>query len=218
MSSLYAETWSSNLEHAILSTISLGDALETSDLATDMGAGDNTYAQAMETAARVVAARRELGRGRDVLYYTSGGFDSHSDVDETLRERLDDLDDALDVLATELRAQGVWNSTTVVVCSEFGRTLTSNGLGTDHGWGGNAILLGGAVAGGQILGEYPADFSEDAELNIGRGRMIPTTPWEGIWSAVATEFGVDDGDLPAVLPNLENFPEAMILDHAAVFG
>lgn len=217
MSSLYAETWSSNLEHAILSTISLGDALETSDLATDMGAGDNTYAQAMETAARVIAARKELGRGRDVLYYTSGGFDSHSDVDETLRERLDDIDDALDALATELRGQGVWNDTVVVVCSEFGRTLTSNGLGTDHGWGGHALLLGGGVAGGQILGDYPADFSEASELNVGRGRMIPTTPWEGLWAPVATWFGVDDGDLATVLPNIGNFPEDMILDHAAVF-
>ena len=217
MSSLYAETWSSNLEHAILSTISLGDALETSDLATDMGAGDNTYAQAMETAARVIAARKELGRGRDVLYYTSGGFDSHSDVDETLRERLDDIDDALDALATELRGQGVWNDTVVVVCSEFGRTLTSNGLGTDHGWGGHALLLGGGVAGGQILGEYPADFSEASELNVGRGRMIPTTPWEGLWAPVATWFGVDDDDLSTVLPNIGNFPEDMILDHAAVF-
>ncbi|KAH8057975.1 hypothetical protein JL722_6519 [Aureococcus anophagefferens] len=217
MASLYAETWSSNLEHAILSTISLGDALETSDLATDMGAGDNTYAQAMETAARVIAARRELGRGRDVLYYTSGGFDSHSDVDETLRERLDDINDALDALATELRGQGVWNDTVVVVCSEFGRTLTSNGLGTDHGWGGHALLLGGGVAGGQILGDYPADFSEASELNVGRGRMIPTTPWEGLWAPVATWFGVDDGDLATVLPNIGNFPEDMILDHAAVF-
>ena len=148
---------------------------------------------------------------------TSGGFDSHSDVDETLRERLDDIDDALDALATELRGQGVWNDTVVVVCSEFGRTLTSNGLGTDHGWGGHALLLGGGVAGGQILGDYPADFSEASELNVGRGRMIPTTPWEGLWAPVATWFGVDDDDLSTVLPNIGNFPEDMILDHAAVF-
>ena len=90
-------------------------------------------------------------------------------------------------------------------------------LGTDHGWGGHALLLGGGVAGGQILGEYPADFSEASELNVGRGRMIPTTPWEGLWAPVATWFGVDDDDLSTVLPNIGNFPEDMILDHAAVF-
>ena len=140
-----------------------------------------------------------------MIFYSSGGFDSHSDLDETLDERLPLMDHALDAFATEMKAQGIWDKVTVVVCSEFGRTITSNGLGTDHGWGGHAFMLGGEVDGGHVFGSYPTDLSEDAELNVGRGRLIPTTPWEGLWSPVAEWYGASD--LEKVLPNLGNFPD-----------
>ena len=68
----------------------------------------------------------------------------------------------------------------IATLSDFGRTLTSNGRGTDHAWGGNHVVMGGEVRGGQILGAYPSTLAKsDANpLNIGRGRLIPTTPWE----------------------------------------
>lgn len=61
--------------------------------------------------------------------------------------------------------------------SDFGRTLTSNGIGTDHAWGGNHIIMGGAVRGGQIHGQFPDTLTSDGDLIISRGRVIPTTPW-----------------------------------------
>ena len=80
-----------------------------------------------------------------------GGFDTHSDIEATLQERLAWVDHALNSFTTEMRSLGVWDKVTIQIASEFGRTITSNSLGTDHGWGGNAVVLGGSVNGGKIL-------------------------------------------------------------------
>jgi cullin-associated NEDD8-dissociated protein 1 len=106
-----------------------------------------------------------------------------------------------------MKAQGTWDDVVVVVASEFGRTLASNGQGTDHGWGGVAYVLGGAVRGGVVHGRFPDDLTDAGPLTLSNGRLIPTTPWEGLWLGVASWFGVHDDDLDAVLPNLANFPD-----------
>ena len=88
------------------------------------------------------------------------------------------------------------------------RTLTPNsGKGSDHGWSGHSFVLGGQVDGGKILGEYPRDLTKDSELNVGRGRFIPTLPWEAMWTGVAEWMGIDDSDkLQKILPNMNSFP------------
>ena len=107
---------------------------------------------------------------------------------------------------------------TVVSASEFGRTITSNGLGTDHGWGGNHFILGGSVNGGKILGTYPDDLTAASLLNSGRGRIIPTMPWEGVYKAVGEWFGVEPEHMGTVLPNLGNFDsDAHIIPTEALF-
>merc|ERR1711988_2042656 len=86
-----------------------------------------------------------------------------------------------------------WNDIVLVEASDFGRTLTPNGLGTDHAWGGNSFILGGALDGtkaGQMLGSYPASLADRSSWDVGRGRVLPTTPWEAPWQAVAQWFGV----------------------------
>jgi uncharacterized protein (DUF1501 family) len=94
----------------------------------------------------------------------------------------------------------------VVTASDFGRTLTSNGYGTDHAWGGNNFIVGGSVKGGQIHGEYPDDLTADGPQNIGRGRLIPTTSLDAMWNGVSEWMGVDNDGLEKVLPNRGNFP------------
>ena len=71
----------------------------------------------------------------------------------------------------------LWESVAITTLSDFGRTITSNGIGTDHGWGGNHMLLGGAVSGSKIHGSYPSDLTETGSQMLSRGRLIPTTPW-----------------------------------------
>lgn len=92
---------------------------------------------------------------------------------------------------------------TVVVVSDFARTLTANsGEGSDHAWGGHYFLMGGSVKGGQIHGEYPADITESSPLNLGRGRIIPTTSWDSLFHSVVEWMGVEtDSERDYCLPN-----------------
>jgi uncharacterized protein (DUF1501 family) len=93
---------------------------------------------------------------------------------------------------------------TLFTASDFGRTLTVNGDGTDHGWGGHHFVVGGAVKGRQIAGSYP-ELTAGASTDAGNGRLIPTTAVEQYAATFATWMGVADSDLPLVLPNIGNF-------------
>lgn len=66
---------------------------------------------------------------------------------------------------------------------------------------GNHFILGGSVRGRKIHGKYPDDLTENGKLNIGRGRIIPTTPWEGVWNGLAEWFGVNSTNRNLILPN-----------------
>jgi len=117
------------------------------------------------------------------------------------------IDTALQAFEAEMKAQGVWQDTVLLTASDFSRTYASNGAGTDHAWGGNYFLVGGAVNGSQLLGDFPASFLETGDVVISRnGRIIPTTPWESVWYALAEWFGVDASSMGEVLPNFANFP------------
>ena len=110
---------------------------------------------------------------------------------------------ALTTLYDELVSQGLWNNVTVVVVSDFARTLSPNsGEGSDHAWGGHYFLMGGSVKGGQMHGEYPADLTESGPLNVGRGRIIPTTSWDSLFHSVVEWMGVQtDQEMDYCLPN-----------------
>ena len=113
------------------------------------------------------------------------------------------LDNALDLFQKEMKDAGLWDQVTVAATSDFGRTLTPNGgEGSDHGWGGNYFMMGGSVKGGQILGEYPSDLTSTGDLNIGRGRLIPTLSWESMLMSAVQWLGLDtEEELDYVLPN-----------------
>ena len=99
---------------------------------------------------------------------------------------------------------GVFNDVTTFTISDFGRTLTSNGRGSDHAWGGNHIVMGGAVRGGEIYGRYPSLYQGNS-LDTGRGRLIPTTSVDEYFAELALWFGVPRQDLEIVLPNIRRF-------------
>ena len=132
-------------------------------------------------------------------------LDTHDDNGPRLQMLLKHLDEAIGCFTNEVKSQGVWHNVTIVTASEFGRTLTSNGKGTDHAWGANHWLAGGDVKGGQIHGQYPSDLTEDGPLRTERGSLIPTTPWEGLWNGLAEWFGVTSENIASLLPNLANF-------------
>lgn len=114
-----------------------------------------------------------------------------------------ELNGALDAFTKEMKAKGFWDNVSLIITSDFARTLTANsGEGSDHAWGGNYFVMGGSVRGGQVLGEYPADITQDGPYNVGRGRLIPTSSWESILQSVAEWMGVETTqELDYCLPN-----------------
>jgi uncharacterized protein (DUF1501 family) len=91
-----------------------------------------------------------------------GGWDTHADQGRRLEPVLRQLDDGMNALRVELG--DAWTHTAMLVMTEFGRTAHVNGnMGTDHGTGGAAFLLGGAVAGGRVLADWPG---------LGEGRLF----------------------------------------------
>ena len=99
---------------------------------------------------------------------------------------------------------GLQEKMTTFTISDFARTLSSNGNGSDHAWGGNHLVMGGAVNGGNIYGLYP-DLFEGNPHDVGRGRLIPTTSADEYFAELALWFGVNTSDLDMVLPNIYNF-------------
>jgi uncharacterized protein (DUF1501 family) len=106
-----------------------------------------------------------------------------------------------------LNELNVYDNVTTFSMSDFGRTLTSNGNGSDHAWGGNIIVTGGAVNGKKLFGEYPSlELGNPVEL--GKGVLLPTTGNDLIFAELALWFGVAPSELSTVFPNISNFYDA----------
>jgi len=215
--SVFAETHLASLRSALHRTEGLGDVLDNVSL-TETFDDELELGQQLQQVARVVAARGTLGAERDAFFVNLGGFDTHNDAEEDLREKFAEMDAALSTFVAELQAQGAWEDVALLSVSDFGRTLASNGQGTDHAWGGNHFLMGGGLAGGQVFGQYPSALGDEAPLNVGRGRLIPTTSWEAVWHGLAQWLGVEPAHMAAVLPNAANFPAGDLLTSQKLFA
>jgi uncharacterized protein (DUF1501 family) len=158
-----------------------------------------------------IMGRGVMGASRQTFFVSSGGWDHHSDVQLHQAEMLPEVDAAIGAFYQQLQALGVENDVTLFSASDFGRTLTSNGRGSDHAWGGNSFVLGGSVKGRKVYGQYPSlavnpDTGTAVNLlDTGRGRLIPTTSCDAYFAELALWLGVSRGQLPLVLPNIANF-------------
>ena len=155
----------------------------------------------------MIAARRQFESERDVFYVSLGGFDAHAEVVSSLDSSFNQINAALDSFVTEMKALGVWDSVTLQSFSEFGRTLTTNGQGTDHAWGGNHFTIGGSVRGKVLHGTFPELRADGPNCVSPRCPMLPSSPWEAIWKPLAQWMGVDDAHMATVLPNINRFPQ-----------
>ena len=161
--------------------------------------------QDMRMIADVISAQSDLGANRQIFFTTFGGWDHHDEVLNAQQGMLPVLDNALGEFNSAMGDLNRQNDVTVMTISDFGRTLTSNGNGSDHAWGGNSIVTGGAINGGRVFGDYP-DLTLNNDLNIDdRGRMVPTTSVDELYADIALWFGVSPNDLEYVLPNIGNF-------------
>jgi len=201
--SAFADTHAGLLNSSLESTEQLGALLDSVQLSQTFETA--SISKQLKQVAKLIKLRSHNMTERDAFYVQLGGFDTHTNMLEKTHSNFEMINAALQSFVQEMRDQGSWEDVAIVTASDFGRTLTSNGLGTDHAWGGNHFVLSGSLNGSQIFGDYPSGLDSDAELNIGRGRIIPTTSWEGIWAPLARWFGVEESALPSILPNVNHF-------------
>jgi len=169
--------------------------------------GNNGLAQQLQTVARIIGARTALGAKRQVFFVSIGGFDTHDNQNKAHADLYARLSHAINYFDQTLETLGVRNNVTLFTASDFGRTFTSNGDGTDHGWGGHHFVHGGAVKGGDIYGRFPqVGINHDDE--VGSGSFLPGTSVDQIGATLGKWFGVSDSELNTVFPNLKNFPKA----------
>ncbi len=158
----------------------------------------------LATVARLISVRDELQMQRQVFFVYAGGFDSHDKQIVDQPGLLGGVSDAMAAFYAATVELGVSDSITSFTQSDFGRTLTSNGDGSDHAWGGNQVVLGGAVRGRDLYGSYPL-LQIGGDEDVGGGRMIPSTSADQYAATLAKWFGIVDADLGVVAPNLHNF-------------
>jgi len=165
---------------------------------------DNPLASSLQTVARIIGGHSSLGVNRQIFYVQLGSFDTHNNQAITHAQLLTQLSQALEYFDGLMVAAGMSDQVTTFTASDFGRTLTSNSNGTDHGWGSHHFVLGGAVQGKDMYGQYPVVGANQAN-DVGAGRLIPTTSVDQYAGTLARWLGLSDGQIRQVFPNFANF-------------
>ena len=168
----------------------------------------NKTSQDLKIITKTIQAQAALGLNRQIFFLSfENTFDSHSNLNNSLGVSMPTLSKVLKEFYTALEEIGMQDKVTTFTISDFGRTLTTNGNnGTDHAWAGNQIVMGGDVKGKDVYGTYPNLTLEDNPVNISpRGVLIPTTSTDEYFAELALWFGVPQGQLSEVFPNIHNF-------------
>lgn len=194
-STLFNDSRSANEEFS--SALRSGQSLTTQFAADE-------FSQQLQTIARTIAANQLLGMRRQTFFVNFGGWDHHDEVLNSMNQMLVAVNAGLSSFQAAMSELGLENNVTTFTTSDFARTLSSNGRGSDHGWGGNAMIMGGAVKGGAIYGQYPS-LALNNPLDTGRGVLMPTTSLDEYFAELALWYGVPNSFLPDVLPNIARF-------------
>lgn len=189
---------------------------------------NNSLADQLRTVARLIAARGTLGNKRQVFMVSLGGFDLHDNLIEGHTRNMGRVSAAMTAFHDTMVSLGIGDKVTAFTASDFGRTLSSNGDGSDHGWGSHHLIVGGAVNGGKYYGYAPpvsiaGHASSDTpaiksapenQWHVNQGRLLPSTSVDQYAATLAKWFGVNDTELvgtsgqnyrDAILPYLHNF-------------
>ena len=171
----------------------------------------NRLADQLKLVARMIAARGTLDTKRQVFFVSMGGFDLHDNLINNQANLMGQLSAGLTAFYESTVALGVADKVTAFTASDFGRTLQSNGDGSDHGWGSHHLMVGGAVRGKAFYGSAPpvsvTNSSTDSndQWHVGQGRLLPSTSVDQYAATLATWFGVEGNEMSAIAPNLGNF-------------
>ena len=165
---------------------------------------DNQFSNNLKFIANVINARESIGQKRQVFFILFGGWDHHDGTIQQQQQMLPVVSAGLSEFYNALVEMGLTNDVVTFTTSDFARTLTSNGEGSDHAWGSNQVVMGGPVNGSRLFGNYPV-LQLDNPLDVGRGVLIPTTSTDQFFAELALWFGVSGSELSTILPNIGRF-------------
>ncbi len=164
----------------------------------------NTLSAQLKMVSRLIEQQAAFGMKRQVFMVGMGGFDLHDFLPNQHPALLQKLSTAMKEFDDAMTSLGKGSQVTSFTASDFGRTLTSNGDGSDHGWGSHHFVMGGAVDGGKFFGTAP-EIGLTHNQQVGSGRLIPSTAVDQLGAELAAWFGVSATDVKTVLPNAKNF-------------
>lgn len=164
--------------------------------------------------ARLIAGRNVLGNNRQIFFCQVGGYDTHQTLLTSHGNLVTELNNSLKAFHDTLQALGVWNDVVTFTASDFNRTLTANNTdvtkaGSDHGWGGHALVMGGAVRGRDLYGHFPTlktgAVTGSLDAGSSRGRWIPGTSVDQYSAMLTSWMGAGSNEIGAIFPNLGRF-------------
>jgi len=205
-SHVFAQAYADLQQRAFSITEELGAILDNAPALSADIPPENELAQQLAMVARLINVREALGMSRQIYYVNMGGWDVHDSQSSEQPVLFQKLAAAMSFFQNEIDSIGLSNNVTTFTASDFGRSLTSNGDGTDHGWGNHHMIMGGAVNGGDVLGALPR-MSVDGPDSVNYGRIIPTLSASQYAAGLLRWVGLEESALDGVLPQLANFAE-----------
>ena len=161
-------------------------------------------AKQLRVVAQIIQAAPALGLRRQVFMVQMGGFDSHTNQMRDQPGLMAQVAASTDWFLGTLQGAGLLGNVTLFTASDFGRTLTNNGAGSDHGWGAHHVVAGGDTLGGRIHGSFPT-VALGTDTDVGSGRLLPTTSVVQLAASLGGWMGLSDAELADVLPELSAF-------------
>ncbi len=169
------------------------------------GLGSNLAKQLLNVAL-LIESRAQTGVRRQIFYVRHPQYDTHGSQPDIQGRLLTEFSQAIEAFQAAIGSLGLARNITTFTLSEFGRTWKpAAGAGTDHGWGNYAFVIGDAVRGGDIYGKLPTQVLNGPDDLGDAGRWIPTTSIEQYGATLCRWFGIAEGDLPYIFPNIGAF-------------
>jgi len=165
---------------------------------------DNSLAQRLGMVAQLIAAREQLGMRRQIFFVNMRGFDVHDNQSKEMPGLFSELTGAMQFFQSAMEDLGQSENVTTFAASDFGRSLSGNGDGTDHGWGNHLMVMGGSVKGGDIYGTLPR-LAVNGPDSVSNGRVLPTTSAAQYAGTLLNWMGLNESQLNQTLPTLNNF-------------
>jgi uncharacterized protein (DUF1501 family) len=206
---LFASAFGSLSTDAIGTGEMLGSALASAGTLTTTFPNTSLGNQ-LKSIAYLISIASSLNLRRQVFFARIGGWDTHADQVETNTvigahaDLLQQVSQAMSAFYDATKELGCADKVTTFTASDFGRTFSSNGDGTDHGWGSHHIIMGGAVNGGDIYGRMPI-LTINGPDDTTQGRWIPSTSVDEYSATLARWFGVSATNLSVAFPNIGRF-------------